>query len=169
MSAAHHVRYLCVAFTAAACLAFAVPAQAQQPSAGAMAAAKELVETVGAAREFQSITTAVIVQSAGAFLQADPKLSKDLNEIAEGLVTEYAPRRSEIPNEVIKLYATNLTEQELKESIAFYKSPTGKKLLEKSQFILGESMKKAEAWGLKLREEVSAKIRAELKKRGHNL
>jgi len=84
-------------------------------------------------------------------------------------VTEYQPRKNEIPNEVVKLYATRLTEQELKDALTFYKSPIGKKLLAESQFILTESVKRAEVWGMKLRDEVSVKIRAELKKRGHNI
>jgi hypothetical protein len=169
MSAALHIRSLCVAIAATAFFTFAAPARAQQPSANALALAKEFVELIDASRAFQSIPTAVIVQSAGTFLQSDPKLAKDLNEIAEALVVEFAPRRGEIPNEVIKLYATHFTESELKDLLTFYKSPTGKKLLTESQVILDEAVKKGEAWGLKLRDEVVVRIRAELKKRGHNI
>ena len=170
MNAALHVRSLCVAIAASAFLAFAGPAGAQQqPSANALAYAKEFVDIVGATREFKSIPTAVIVQTASAFLQSNPALAKDLNEIAEALVGEYLPRSAEIPNEVVKLYATRLTEQELKDALAFYKSPLGKKLLAESQFVLQETVKRADAWGMKLREEVAARIRAELKKRGRDL
>jgi len=77
MSAALHVRSLCVAIAASTFLVFAGPARAQpQPSANAMATAKELVDIIGATREFQSITTAVIVQAATTFLQANTKLAK---------------------------------------------------------------------------------------------
>ena len=169
MNAALHVRSLCVAIAATAVLFFAEPTQAQQPSANALAAAKELTEIVGATREFESMPTTVIVQTASQFLQANPTLAKDLNEIAEALVQEYLPRRTEVPTEIIKLYATRFTEQELKDAIAFYKGPLGKKLLTESSNILRDSVKIADAWGTKFRDEMAARIRAELKKRGKNI
>ena len=169
MNAALHVRSLCVAIAASALLTFAGPVRAQQPSANAMAQAKELTDIVGATREFESIPTAVIVQTASTYLQSNPALAKDLNEIAEQLVQEFLPRRTEIPTEIVKLYATRFTEQELKESLTFYKSPLGKKLLAESGNILRDSVKLADAWGVKLRDEIATRIRAELKKRGKNL
>jgi hypothetical protein len=57
----------------------------------------------------------------------------------------------------------------MKDVITFYKSPVGKKMLTESQYVLNESLNRAEAWAGKFREEVAARIRAELKKRGHNL
>jgi hypothetical protein len=170
MNAVLHVRSLCVAIAACLLLLAAAPAKAQQqPSANAMATAKELVDIIGASREFESIPTAVVVQTASTFLQSNPALAKDLNEIAEKLVEEYLPRRGEIPAEIVKLYATRLTEKELQDALTFYKSPLGKKLLAESKIILQESIKRADAWGGKLREEVAGKIRAELKKRGHDI
>jgi hypothetical protein len=169
MIAAVHVRSLCVAVAAAIVFAFAVPAKAQQPTANALAQAKELVDILGAAREFESLPTAVIVRTAGTFLQSNPALAKDLNEIAENLVTEYYARRSEIPNEIVRLYATRFTEAELKDLIVFYKSALGKKLLTESQYVINEAVKRADAWAVKFRDEVAVRIREELKKRGHNL
>jgi hypothetical protein len=164
------VRSLCAVIAAAIVLALAGPARAQpQPSANAQNLARELIGIIGAARDFQSVPTAVIVQVASNFLQANPKLSKDLNEIAERLVEEYNPRRGELPAEVVRLYATRFTEQELKDALAFYKSPLGKKMLSESQSILAEAARRADAWAAKAREEIAGKIRAELKKRGHNL
>jgi uncharacterized protein len=174
MNAAVLVRYVCAAIVAGALLAFVPPAYAQlkpapAPSATALANAKELVEIIGAAREFDPLVTGVIVTSASTFLQSNPRYAKDLNDIVDQLVTEYHPRRVELPNKIITLYATRLTEQELKDAVAFYKSALGKKLLTESNFILSETFKEADTWSAKLREEVTAKIRAELKKRGHNL
>lgn len=169
MNAAVLVRSFCAAVVACALLAFALPVRAQQPTQNALNQAKELVDVIGAAREFDPLVTGVIVTAATTFLQSNPNLAKDLNTIVELLVVEYSPRKVELPNEIIRLYATRLTEQELKDSITFYKSPVGKKLLTESQFILSETFKRADAWSAKLREEIVVKIRAELKKRGHNL
>ncbi len=164
------VRYAIFVLAASLSLSFSSPSHAQPaPTASHLAAAKELVDLVGAAREFEPLVTGVIIQSASTYLQANPTLSKDLNDIAEQLVTEYLPRKAELPNEVVRLYASRLTEKEIKDILTFYKSPLGQKMLTESQFVVGEAIKKADAFVAKLREEISAKVRAELKKRGHNL
>jgi len=164
------VRYGTVVLAAAFCLSYSSPAQAQPaPTASHLAAAKELVDLVGAAREFEPLVTGVIIQAASNYLQGNPTFAKDLNEIAEQLVTEYLPRKAEMQNEVIRLYATRLTEKEIRDILAFYKSPLGQKMLTESQFVVTESFKKGEVYAAKLREEIVPKVRAELIKRGHKL
>src|ERR1700757_4576809 len=71
---------------------------------------------------------------------------KDLNEVAAKLHTEYTSRSAEIVNDVAKLYASRFTEQELKDILAFYKSPLGRKLIVEEPAILDQSMKNAQVW-----------------------
>jgi hypothetical protein len=151
----------------AACLAFTGPVFAQQPSPAAMATAKEVVSLTGSTAVFTPIVAGVIEQAKILFLQQNPGLAKDLNEIAAKLRTDLQPRVSEISDEVAKLYATAFTEQELKDILAFYKSPAGKKLLDQQPNVVDGSMKFAQTWGNALSEEVIGKMREELKKRGH--
>ena len=68
-----------------------------------------------------------------------------------------------------KLYAARFTEQELKDALAFYKSPLGKKVITEEPAILNQSMDNVDAWGGKFANEVMAKFRAEMKKKGHDL
>jgi hypothetical protein len=153
-------------------LAFTVcvgAADAQQPSAGAVATAKELITVKGAGAIYDPIVPGVIEHAKSVFLQANPTLGKDLNEVALKLRAEYAPRSAEVMNEVAKLYAARFTEQELKDALTFYKSPLGRKLLAEEPNLLDQSMRNAQTWADKLSEEVIAKIRAEMKKRGHEI
>ena len=161
------VRFALVVLAASMCLSFSSPARAQTPSH--LAAAKDLVDLIGAAREFEPLVTGVIIATASQYLSSNPTLSKDLNEIAELLVTEFLPRRGEIQNEVIKLYAQRLSEQEIKDLLTFYRSPLGKKMLVESAYIIGEAVKRADTIAAKLREEVTVRMRAELKKRGKDI
>jgi hypothetical protein len=151
----------------AVCLAFAGSAWAQQPSPAAMATAKEVVTLTGSTAVFTPIVAGVVEQAKILFLQQNPALARDLNEIATKLRTDLQPRVSEISDEVAKLYATAFTEQELKDILAFYKSPAGKKLLDQQPHVVDNSMKFAQTWGNALSEEVIGKMREELKKRGH--
>ena len=144
-------------------------AEAQQPSAAAVATAKEVITAKGAGALYSPLVSGVIERTKIVLLQTNPMLSKDLNEVAAKLHAEYAPRSAEILNEVAKLYASRFTEQELKDTLSFYKSPLGRKLLTEEPAILDQSMKTAQTWAENLSQEVIAKMRGEMKKRGHNI
>ena len=154
---------------AAVALALAISspaAHAQQPSATAMSTAKEIVAFTGATSLFNLLITGVVEQAKLLFLQQDPSLSKDLNEIATKLRSDLAPRFDELVNDVARNYAIHFTEQELKDLLAFYKSPAGKKLISEQSKVVEASMKFAQDWANKLSDEVIGKMREELKTRG---
>ncbi|MGC1897318.1 MAG: DUF2059 domain-containing protein, partial [Pseudolabrys sp.] len=94
-----------------------------------MSTAKELITVTGAISLFSPLIAGVVEQAKNLYLQQDPSLAKDLNEITGQIRTDLQPRFSELTDEVSRLYATNFSEQELKEILAFYKTPSGKKLL----------------------------------------
>jgi hypothetical protein len=153
-----------------AALAVSVPAtHAQQPSAAALASAKEFVNLTGATQIFSPLVAGVVEQSKMLFLQQNPGLAKDLNEISAKLRADLNPRLEELNVEMARIYATRFTETELKEILAFYGSPTGKKILVEQPAAAEQSLKFAQDWSIKLSDEVVAKMRDELKKRGHNL
>ena len=78
-------------------------ANAQQPSAAAMSTAKELIAVAGATSLFGPLVAGVVEQAKVLYLQQDPSLAKDLNEISAQLRTELQPRFSELNDEVARL------------------------------------------------------------------
>jgi hypothetical protein len=144
-------------------------AGAQQPSASAMATAKELVTVKGAKSIYDPVVAGVVEKAKGMFLQTNPMLGKDLNEVAAKLRANFAPRSAEVLTESARLYATRFTEQELKDTLAFYKSPLGRKLLAEEPIIADQSMRFATSWADKLSEEIISQMRAEMRKRGHDI
>jgi uncharacterized protein len=149
--------------------AFAPAAYSQQPSPAAIATAKKLIAFTGAAAMFNPLIGGVVEQAKLLYLQQNPALAKDLNEIAEKLRTDLAPRFTELSDEMARLYATHFTETELKAILAFYQSPVGKKVLAEQPTVVDASMKFAQEWANKLSDQVIAKMREELRKRGHPL
>jgi len=145
----------------------AAHAQQHQASPASLLIAKQLINVTGATQLFDPLIAGVIEQAKLLYLQQNPGLAKDLNEIAANMRKQLQPRFSEITNEVAKLYATHFTEQELKAILAFYQSPAGKKLLAQQPAVIDSSMKFAQDWANKLSEKVTAQMREELKKRGH--
>ena len=154
----------------AAALALSSPsAFAQQPTAAATASAKEIVSVSGATQMFSPLVAGIVEQAKLLFLQQNPALSKDLNEIAAKFRAELTPRLEELNVEMARLYATRFNDQELKEILAFYTSPAGKKILNEQPKIAEASLAFAQEWATKLSDDVVAKMRDELKKRGHAL
>lgn len=156
--------------TVAMALAASSPAvHAQQPPPAAIASAKELIKFTGATTLFSPLIVGVIEQAKNLYLQQDPSLARDLNEIGANLRTEMAPRFSQLTDEVARIYATRFTDQEIKDILAFYKSPAGQKMLSEQPKVVESSMKFAQDWSNKLSDEVVVKMRDELKKKGHAL
>src|SRR5688572_27735488 len=110
MITSHLTRTLCAAVIA--CLAFAQDAPAQtaaQPSAAAVALAREVVEAKGALNMFDSVVVGVIEYHKSVLLQSNPNLQKDLNEVATKLSSEFAPRRANVHTEIARAYASRFT------------------------------------------------------------
>jgi hypothetical protein len=154
---------------ASAALVLSGPAFAEKPTLATMLTASEIVKITGATTLFNPLIAGVIEQAKLLFLQQDPSLSKDINEIAIKMRNDLAPRMSELSSEVAQIYARHFTEQELKDLLVFYKSPVGTKLLAEQPKIADAALKFAQDWANKLSDEVIAKIRTELKKKGHSL
>jgi hypothetical protein len=134
-----------------------------------LATASEIVKYSGALPLFNSLIPGVVEQSKIIFLQQNPGLAGELNEIGTKMRADLAPRLSELTDAVAKIYAEAFTEQELKELLAFYNSAVGKKFVASQETVVNSSLRFAQEWANKLSEEVTAKMRDELKKKGHAL
>lgn len=162
-------RLALAAALAAACLAGGGVARAQAPTPAAIAAAKELVVAKGGTAMFEPLIPGVIESAKNTFLPTNPQLAQPLEQVAVELRKEYEPKNAEILNEVAKIYAQHFTEQELKDLVAFYKTPLGKKLLTQEPLALDQSLKAAQAWAVHFSDEVIERFRVEMKKKGYNL
>jgi len=144
-------------------------ALAQQPTAATLATAKELVAIKGGNRMFEPVMIRIIEQTKAALLQTNPQLSKDLNDVGAQLRTEYLPRTGELANEAARQYAERFSDAELKELVAFFKSPLGQKMLVQEPQVLDATFTFVQQWGPRVAEEVMNRYRAEMKKKGHDL
>ena len=166
-------RHMLAAFVTLALLAVAKPALAQAPAArpspAAILIAKQIVELKGAKELYEPLVRGVIQKVKNQFMQTNFMYAKDLNEIANNLEREYSPRINELVDASARIYASYFTEAELKEILTFYQSPVGRKLIAEEPKALEASMANAGDWGDKLSDDIIAKMRQEMKKRGHDI
>ena len=139
------------------------------PTPAAIALAREILVLKGASDMWDPVIPNTIIRARNMFMQTNVNLAKDLNDVADHLRAEYEPRTAELSNEVAKSYAARFTEAELRELLAFYKSPIGRKAITEEPQVIDASAARMLEWGSKFSQEIINKMRAEMKKRGHDL
>jgi len=138
----------------------------QQPSAGALAAARQLLQVKGAFTVYEGAVVGTVENVKAQLLQANISYQKDLNDVAAKLRQDLAGRDAEIGNEMVRQYATDFSEQELKDLLAFYNTPLGKKVLAQEPKTIATSLQFMRDWGQRFAYEVDGKFHAEMQKRG---
>ena len=144
-------------------------AQPPQVSPAQFALAKQIVEIKGVKAMFAPLVHGVIKKTTDSVMQTNMMWGKDINEISAQIEKDYAPRGQEIVDATARFYASHFSEAELKQILGFYQSPVGQKMLVEEPRALDESMAYAGSWGDNLSIEVMSKLRAEMKKRGHDM
>jgi uncharacterized protein len=147
----------------------ALPAQAAQPTPAAVSMAKEILALKGGNEMFRPIVANIITRVKNTFLQTNFNLQKDLDAVALKLAGEYNPRIAEVTGHAAQLYASHFSEKELNQLVKFYRSPLGKKVIVTEPRVLEQSLAFANQWAGKLSQEILARFRVEMRKRGHNL
>lgn len=162
------VRLAAIVALACNCL-WAVAANAQQPTPAAMAAAREMIASKGGMAMFDAVIPGVVESVKNSFIPTNPQLSGELNEVSAMLRKEYESKRSEMQDEIARVFTKHFTEKELKDLTAFYKTPLGQKLVKEEPATIQESLQNAQSWAVQFSDVVLARFRAEMRKKGHAL
>ncbi|MBR0695095.1 DUF2059 domain-containing protein [Bradyrhizobium lablabi] len=168
------------AVTVAAGLSLAAPAMAQQQPAApaapavkvspaALASAKEILAMKNVAAMYASAVPNIVERTKVGLTQQFLNYQKDLSEVAVVVAKNLAGREKEIGEGMAQVYASEFTEQELKELVTFYKSPLGQKLLAAEPKAISQSLNFMQQWAQQFGEIVNAQFKAEMKKRGKDI
>jgi uncharacterized protein len=159
-----------VALFAFAAIGMAAPARAaNNPSPAAMLLAKQIVEIKGVKKMFDPVVSGVVEKAKSVFMQTNFMWAKDINEVAANMHRDYDGRVTELVDATARIYAEHFSEPELKQILTFYQSPLGQKMIVEEPKAVDESMVGAAKWADNLSEDVMAKMRTEMKKRGHEM
>jgi hypothetical protein len=149
----------------------AAPVQAQnapQPTASHLAAARDVAAASGMTRSFDAMTEPFLDQLQQMNVTR-PEIKKDLDEVTAMLRPEIEMQKEKMLDNVARVFALQLTEPELKEIAAFYKTPTGVKYVNVQPGLLDDIVKDLATWTQNVSEYVIIRARAEMNKRGHQL
>jgi hypothetical protein len=145
------------------------PAPAAAPSESQLAAAKDLITSSGAQRTFDAVLPSIIGQVRQTFSRQHPEMIKDIEASLKEVEPEVEAKRADIIAIAAKVYASKMSEQELKDSAAFFNSPTGQKYVQSQPVIFDELFSEVQAWMAQVSDFTVSRLRTEMKKRGHDL
>jgi len=144
-------------------------AYAQQPSASAVALAREVIVAKGAGSMVDPLVRGVIESVKNSFIPTNPNLTRELNDVGAALHRELDGKSSEALDQLARAYATHFTEQELKDLQVFYKTPLGQKFAKEEPAAIEDGLRSAQQWADTFADSVMARVRSEMQKKGHPL
>lgn len=151
------------------CLMALAPANAQdEVEPEALAAAEELVDAANMDQMLDTILPLFSEQIVNLVLQVKPELKGKFEPLVEEfLKTALTEGRDEFMRETAKLYARRMTTEEIKDVTAFYRTPTGKRLIEILPGLQVEAAQVGQKWGEKVARKAFDQLRSKLKEQGH--
>jgi hypothetical protein len=145
------------------------PVHAQSPNAGAEAAAKELIDTMKLPDQFKAMLPMIFRQIKSSLVQNRPEVDRDYDALAPKLLDTMNGRIEELASAIALIYASNFSEAELRDLTAFYRTPTGQKLLQKLPFVTQQTMIAGQKFGQSAAADLQKQMREELRRKGHDL
>jgi uncharacterized protein len=160
-----------LAATSVALFMLASPAfaqQAQQPSASHLAAGRDVAISSGMTGAFDAMTGPLLNQLQQMNVTR-PEIRQDLDQVVAILRPEVDQKKQEMIDSTARIFATRMTEAELKEVAAFYKSPVGQKYVLIQPGVLDDVVRDLSIWSQRTSEFIMDRARQEMSKRGHQL
>jgi uncharacterized protein len=147
----------------------AASAQTYSYSPESLAAAKELIETIHLNDQIRAMLPATVKNLKPAIVQGRSEVDKQYETLAPIVIDSFQVRMSELLDAFAIVYARNFPTEDLLALVAFYKTPVGQRLLQKTPSVTQETMAVGAKFGQSVGGEVQQRMIEELRKRGVNL
>src|SRR5207248_708744 len=119
--------------------------------------------------QLKILLPAIMQTMRGMITHGNPAVERDFDALMPLLLQAMNARLADFSELQAGIYARHFTADELKEIIAFYRQPVGQKMVDKMPVIAQQSMVAGQAFGRQIGEELQARMREELRKKGHEL
>ncbi len=158
-----------LAATSVALFMLASPVFAQaQPSASHLALAREVAVSSGMTRSFDAMVEPFLDQLQQMNVTR-PEIKNDLVQVVAQIRPELDQQKQKMVDNAAKAFASRLSEAELKEVAAFYKSAAGAKYVQVQPGVLDDIVRDLATWTQQTAQFVMTRAREEMSKRGHQL
>ena len=143
--------------------------ESDAPTPEHIAKARQLILATGISRSFEIIIPEFMDQIGNTLTQARPDLVHDMNVVLADLKPEFDKQSDEMIDQSARIYATLLSEKEIDAVLAFFDSEAGRKYVGAQPLFLNQLVSGMQAWQQKISVNMMARVRQEMKKKGHEL
>lgn len=147
----------------------AAQAKPQEFAKDHLASAKAAIDASHMFANLDQILIGITLQTKSTLTKASPSLGSQIDEVTNKVAIDLAGKRPELDRQLQIAWASRFTKAELDELTKFLNSPTGQKWTKELSGVIGGSGQAIQAWQKSIADEMLAKSREELIKRGAKL
>jgi hypothetical protein len=131
---------------------------------------KLLVKELGEVEDMQRAFEKSLGQSIAGIRKQKPNIPDKVWDAAiEDARQVFVGALPELEESIVAIYGANYTEDEIKQLLAFYRSPIGRKVIAQSPLIEAQAEAVGKVWGETLLPRVLERIRQRAKQQGYEL
>lgn len=143
-----------------------VSAFAADPSPAALQAAQSIVTASGMSTSFDQVVPQMLYELERTTTATRPDIKDSMHATLLDLAPEFVKSESEVVQSAAMSLAAHMSEQELKDTAAFFQTPSGKKYVEVQPAVYKDIISIMQNWRQKLSTQMLARAREEMKKKG---
>jgi uncharacterized protein len=141
-------------------------AWAADPTPAAIQAAQAIILSTNMGQSFESIVPQMLFDLERNVTTTRPDIKPQLHDTLVGLMPEFVQTESGIMQAAALALANRMSEQELKDTAAFFQSASGKKWVETQPALFKDVVPIVQGWRQKLSTDILTRAREEMKKKG---
>lgn len=134
-----------------------------EPSAAETELARKLIELTGARRSYDELLPNIAARAKTIFIRANPQMQLGIIDVIDKVALEMVDQRAELDRRLARVWAIAFTEEELNALVEFYGSEAGRKFARLQPRVLGIEMAEAQKWAEGISQQISQRVKAELK------
>jgi hypothetical protein len=147
----------------------APPATEQPISESHLAAAREVVVNSGLARSFEGLVPQIADQIRNGYSRTRPEIIKDMEEALRPIIADLNKQADQMIVASARVYAQRISEPELKEIAAFFKSAAGQKYVTSQSQIMNDLYTAMQVFSQTLGNIMMDQLREDLRKKNIQL
>ena len=129
-----------------------------------------LLKDTGMLANMSRMIDLLVPQIMGSLKNENPKIPDAIWDEFTGMCAEEMKRSlPELEEPVIAIYHANFSADEIKQLVAFYQSPVGRKIVIQLPQLMQQSVAMGQSWGQQVGAHAIERIRAAAKQKGYDL
>lgn len=127
----------------------------------------KLLKMTGAESLGIQMGVAITNQMIDSLMKQNPEIpAKAVESIKDEISQVFAEEMPKLITEIVPVYAKHFNQDEVKDLIAFYRTPLGKKSIEVMPAVMNECMQVGQAWGKSIAPALVPRLESRLKRDG---